>query len=52
MIENLFTGFIIACFGLAALMVVAIIIFGGMEKLSERFPKIGNFLENMYNDEK
>ncbi|MCH5167920.1 MAG: hypothetical protein J1F35_08585 [Erysipelotrichales bacterium] len=41
-------GFIYAFFGLAILGVMAFIIFGGIEKLGEKFPKIQDFLENMF----
>ena len=44
-------GFIYAFFGLAILGTIAVIIFGGIEKLGEKFPKIQEFLENMFSSE-
>lgn len=36
----------------AILLTIMFVIFGGTEYIANRFPKVGKFFENMFNDEK
>lgn len=48
--ENFTTGIIIASLCLAVLLAISIIIFGGIEKIIERFPRIQNMLINFFDE--
>ena len=47
----LINAFIIALFTLSILGTIMVIVFGGIEKITEKFPKFQNFLINMFNSE-
>ena len=49
---TLLTGLMFALIIGAILILIAFIVFGGMEGLISRFPNIETFLTNMFNDEK
>ena len=44
------TGLIVACIIGSILLAIAVVIFGGLEAISSRFPKAVDFFVNMFND--
>lgn len=49
--NTLVTGLMAACIIGSIMLAIALIIFGGLEAISNRFPKAVDFFVNMFNDE-